>query len=127
MGNLISPSSRDRAAEHGDRAAAPEKMMQKIGEVLAGSPLRVPQIVADAARGVVKSPPGKRSFRLDVDASGVAALIIPQDARAEKATEALFTAYRIGGMLDLETSHTGAAQQRSRARPGPAFSHRTQW
>ncbi|MEM6496211.1 MAG: SDR family oxidoreductase [Pseudomonadota bacterium] len=101
--NLIQPSSRDRDVSYGEFADAPEAMLQGMGESLANNPLQVPQIVADAVLEVIQTAPGKRKFRNEVDKSGMAEPVIPMNTQAEKATEALFTAYGMEGMMKLKT------------------------
>ncbi len=107
--NLIAPSSPDRDAGYGDLAGAPDAMLQSMGESLAGNPLQVPQIVADAVVEVIHTAPGKRSFRYEVDKSGMADPIIPYNEQAEQVTQALFTAYGMEGMLKLNTATENAA------------------
>lgn len=107
--NLITPSSRDRDASYGEFAGAPEAMLQSMGASLAETPLQVPQIVADAVREVIETAPGQRRFRTEVDKSGMAEPVIPMNAHAETATEALFTAYGMDGMMKLNTAVADAA------------------
>lgn len=107
--NLITPTSRDRDSSYGEFAGAPEAMLQSMGASLAGNPHQVPQIVSDAVLDVINTAPGKRSFRNEVDKSGMAEPIIPYNALAENVTKALFTAYGMEGMLTLKTPLQSAA------------------
>lgn len=107
--NLIQPSSRDRDASYGEFAGAPEAMLQSMGESLANNPLQVPQIVSDAVLEVIHTAPGQRQFRNEVDKSGMADPVIPMNVQAEKATQALFTAYGMVGMMKLKTNVANAA------------------
>ncbi|MEM9231278.1 MAG: SDR family oxidoreductase [Pseudomonadota bacterium] len=102
--NLILPASRDRDDSYGDFAGAPEAMLQGMRESLANIPEQVPQIVADAVLEVIQTAPGQRKFRNEVDKSGMAEPVIPMNVQAEKATEALFTAYGMEGMMKLNTA-----------------------
>lgn len=107
--NLIQPSSRDRDANYGEFARAPEVMLQSMGDSLANNPLQVPQIVSDAVLEVIHTALGQRQFRNEVDKSGMAAPVIPMNVQAEKATEVLFTAYSMEGMMKLKTKVADAA------------------
>ncbi len=107
--NLIQPSSRDRDASYGEIAGAPEAMLQSMGESLANNPLQVPQIVSDAVLEVIHTAPGQRQFSNEVDKSGMADPVIPMNVQAEKATEVLFTAYGMEGMMKLKTNVANAA------------------
>ncbi|MDX8350250.1 SDR family oxidoreductase [Cognatiyoonia sp. IB215446] len=107
--NLIQPSSSDRDASYGEFAGAPEAMLQSMGESLANNPLQVPQIVADAVLEVIETAPGQRKLRKEVDKSGMAEPVIPMNVQAEKATEALFTAFGMEGMMKLKTDIADAA------------------
>ncbi|MEM9318462.1 MAG: SDR family oxidoreductase [Pseudomonadota bacterium] len=107
--NLITPSSRDRDAGYGELAGAPDAMLESMGASLAANPLQVPQIVSDAVLKVIHTAPGNRKFRNEVDKSGMAEPIIPMNLQAEEATEALFTAFGMEGMMTLNTEVAGAA------------------
>lgn len=107
--NLIQPSSRDRDASYGEFAGAPEAMLQSMGESLSNNPLQVPQIVSDVVLEVIHTTPGQRKFRNEVDKSGMADPVIPMNRQAEKATEVLFTAYGMEGMMKLKTDVANAA------------------
>lgn len=107
--NLIAPSSRERDSGYGELADAPEAMLESMGAALANNPLQKPQIVADAVLDVIHTAPGQRTFRNEVDKSGMADVVTPMNVQAEKATEALFTAYGMEGMMALNLTTSDAA------------------
>ena len=109
FGNLIMPSSRDREAEYGDMASAPDAMLEQMGRALAANPEQTPQIVSDAVVGLVDMAPGSRPFRTEVDRSGMADPIKPYNEHLERVTKELFTAYGIEAMLTLNTDASKAA------------------
>ncbi|MEM9630558.1 MAG: SDR family NAD(P)-dependent oxidoreductase [Pseudomonadota bacterium] len=109
FGNLITPASRDRDPGYGELAGAPEAMLEGMGQSLAANPLQKPQIVSDKVIEVINTAPGERSFRNEVDRSGMADPIVPYNVQAEKVTEALFTGYGMEGMLKLNTASIKAA------------------
>ncbi|WP_422377662.1 SDR family oxidoreductase [Roseibium sp.] len=109
FGNLIAPALRDRDSGYGELATAPEAMLEEMGKSLAANPLQSPQIVSDAVVKLISTVPGERPFRTEVDRSGMADPVIPYNAQAEKVTEALFTAYGMDGLLQLNTAAAKAA------------------
>lgn len=109
FGNLIAPASHDRDSGYGELATAPEAMLEEMGKSLAANPLQSPQIVSDAVVNLINTAPGERPFRTEVDRSGMADPVIPYNAQAEKVTEALFTAYGMDGLLQLNTAAAKAA------------------
>ena len=109
FGNLITPASRDRDAGYGELAGAPEAMLEEMGKSLADNPLQVPQIVSDAVVKVISTAPGDRPFRTEVDRSGMADPVVPYNAQAAQVTEALFTAYGMDNLLQLNTKAEKAA------------------
>ncbi len=84
-------------------------MLQSMGESLANNPLQVPQIVSDAVLEVIHATPGQRWFRNEVDKRGMEDPVIPTSLQTEKATEVLFTAYDMEGMMKLKTNVANAA------------------
>lgn len=58
---------------------------------------------------MIHTAPGQRKFRNEVDKSGMAEPVIPMNAQAEKATETLFTAYGMEGMMKLKVDVANAA------------------
>jgi len=109
FGNLITPASHDRDPGYGELAKAPEAMLEEMGKSLAANPLQDPQIVSDAVVRLIRTAPGERAFRTEVDRSGMADPIIPYNAQAAQVTEVLFTSYGMEGMLKLNTAAAQAA------------------
>ena len=58
---------------------------------------------------MIHTAPGQRKFRNEVDKSGMADPVIPMNIQAEKATEALPTAYGMEVIMKLNTAVAGAA------------------
>lgn len=69
----------------------------------------MPQIVSDAVLDGVRIAPAQRKFRNVVDKSGMSEPVIPMNVKAEKTTEALFTACGMEGMMKLKTAVANAA------------------
>lgn len=109
FGNLLRPSSRDRDAEYGDMAGAPDALLESLGATLAEIPEQSPQIVADAVVRVINMAPGTRPFRTEVDRSGMGEPIKPYNDQLASVTEALYTSFGMEGMLRLNVGETKAA------------------
>lgn len=109
FGNLIQPSSRDRDHGYGEMAAAPQAMLEGMGEALAGNPEQNPQIVSDAVVKLVDMAPGSRPFRTEVDRSGMGDPVKPYNDLHVMVTEELFTNFQMEGMLKLNVAGSEAA------------------
>ncbi len=109
LGNLISPTSRDRDAGYGDMAAAPKAALDGFSEFLSANPQQSPKLVADAVVSVVNATPGTRPFRTEVDTVGMGDLVKPMNDQLAQVTEGLFTNFGMADMLKLKVTEAEAA------------------
>lgn len=109
IANLMHPSARDRDADYGEMAAAPEASLAGFEAFLAQNPQQRPQIVADAVIAVVGAKHGTRPFRTAVDRIGMGEPLTGYNDHLAQVTEGLFGSLGMEDMLRVKTHTTEAA------------------
>jgi hypothetical protein len=104
IGNLMPPSDPGRADGYGEMALAPQNLLATFEGVMGSSPAQDTQNVADAIVELVGVPAGGRRFRTIVDALGMGDAVAPHNEGAEQMTAAVYGAFGIGSMLEVNTA-----------------------
>jgi NAD(P)-dependent dehydrogenase (short-subunit alcohol dehydrogenase family) len=100
---LMQSSDRSRDETYGDLVHAPRNLIESFEGAMGSNPAQDPQNVADAIVALVDTPAGERRFRTVVDNMGMADVIEPYNDGAERVTAAIYGAFGMAGLLDVNT------------------------